>query len=358
MSSYLFLSHGPDDVGYVDRLVEYLATAGVPVWIGQHVDYGDQSVIHAQIDGSAGVIMLMSPSAQASTWVARELNWAESRDIPIFPLLRSGEAFLRLAEREYVDVSTGEMPPPPFIARLRNRLAAAQLEVEARATAAATHTAALAAPGVPLPRAPRQAQRTAAGARSLPVAATAAVTVLILLATTVVAWLASSSGDALAEPDITASTVGRASLTITPGSSPDQLSQSASPGQTNPSARPTAHTSSGVGGQTTAASSPPSSTPTTTLAPTVTSMTLSPLPPTMTCDLVPATVTISPAVPTPTTISISSSDGTVASVPDSIVIAADDVDENFSISCVGPGTVTITVGTVGVSDQHADIVFT
>ena len=260
MSSYLFLSHGPDDAGYVDRLVEYLAAAGVPVWIGQHVDYGDQSVIHAQIDGSAGVIMVMSPSAQASTWVARELNWAESSDIPIFPLLLSGEAFLRLADRDYVDVSTGAMPPPPFVARLRNRLAEAQLEVEARARAAATNTVTLAALGVRLPREPHQAQRTAARARSLPVAAAAAATVLILLAVAVVVWLASPSGDAVAGPDTTASTGGRASLTITPGSSSDHPPQSASPGQTNPSGRPTAHTTSGVGGLTTAGSPPTTST--------------------------------------------------------------------------------------------------
>lgn len=125
--AHVFVSYASHDVEYVRRLLEHLEQARVPVWADRDIAYGAQwaTVISQQIETSAAVIVVMTPEADASTWVAREINFAKRWQKPIFPLLLAGEALRTLAGDGVVDVTDGELPGPDTIDRLRAAVAAA-----------------------------------------------------------------------------------------------------------------------------------------------------------------------------------------------------------------------------------------
>ena len=62
----------------------------------------------------SALIAIMSPDAEASEWVEREVQLALSDQIPIFPLLLRGKGFALLITRQYIKVDDGTMPPPDF----------------------------------------------------------------------------------------------------------------------------------------------------------------------------------------------------------------------------------------------------
>ena len=61
----------------------------------------------------------MSHASSESRWVDRELDLAEEVGKPILPLLVSGRCFLRLRDRQYEDVTSGQLPSPTFVRKLR-----------------------------------------------------------------------------------------------------------------------------------------------------------------------------------------------------------------------------------------------
>ena len=64
----------------------------------------------------------MTPAPEESEWVERELDRAQNRHKPILPVLLRGDAFFRLGNIHYEDVTAGRMPTGEFVARLRNAL--------------------------------------------------------------------------------------------------------------------------------------------------------------------------------------------------------------------------------------------
>jgi hypothetical protein len=61
----------------------------------------------------------MTPDADESDWVTREIDQAEHRCKPIFPLLLKGNRFFRLANLQFEDVTGGRLPSDRYLARLR-----------------------------------------------------------------------------------------------------------------------------------------------------------------------------------------------------------------------------------------------
>ncbi len=61
----------------------------------------------------------MSPDAEASDWVEREILLARQEQKAILPLRLRGRGLSLLIDQQYVDVSGGQMPPETFYARLR-----------------------------------------------------------------------------------------------------------------------------------------------------------------------------------------------------------------------------------------------
>jgi hypothetical protein len=135
VDGHVFISyaHESGDTTYVERLAAFLTEAHITVWFDKEIIVGErwERVVRKQIDTCAALIVVMTPEAERSVWVTREINQAERTNRPVFPLLLAGHEFFRLSDIQYEDVSGGRMPPLRFIERLRHLL---QLEPTAAAT--------------------------------------------------------------------------------------------------------------------------------------------------------------------------------------------------------------------------------
>jgi signal transduction histidine kinase len=122
VDSHVFISyrHGPD-AAYVEHLEGFLLDAGIPVWHDREVVTGDrwESVIKAKIEACSALIVVMTPDADASDWVKREITLAEHLGRPILPLLLQGNGFFRLSNVQFEDVRGGQLPSVRFLTRLR-----------------------------------------------------------------------------------------------------------------------------------------------------------------------------------------------------------------------------------------------
>src|SRR5262249_8251474 len=118
---FVSFSHRRDG-GYTRRLAAFLADAGIPVWFDQEIITGHRwaSVIREHIDSCAAFIVIMTPEAEESDWVGREITHAEKKGKPILPLLLRGEPFFSLANIQHEAATGGAMPSPQFIQRLRD----------------------------------------------------------------------------------------------------------------------------------------------------------------------------------------------------------------------------------------------
>jgi hypothetical protein len=65
------------------------------------------------------VVVVMSPAASASRWVAEEISFAERRQKPLLPLVLDGEPLFGMRRVHYERVAGGRMPSEAFVARLR-----------------------------------------------------------------------------------------------------------------------------------------------------------------------------------------------------------------------------------------------
>jgi hypothetical protein len=117
----LVVSYAHEDVAYVERLVDHLATRGLPVWYDAHVRYGSQFVpeLRRRFAEACGVIVVMSPDAEESLWVTREILESDRRNRPMFPLLLRGEAIFLLLPLLYLDVRDGALPEGRWVRDVR-----------------------------------------------------------------------------------------------------------------------------------------------------------------------------------------------------------------------------------------------
>jgi TIR domain len=118
---FISYGHGPDD-GYVKRMARYLEAAGLRVWLDSAIVSGAtwHKVIEERLSEATAVIVVMSPHSKRSSWVNREINYAEEHSIPIFPLLLSGDKFFRLSDLQFEDVRTERMPSKTLVERLQS----------------------------------------------------------------------------------------------------------------------------------------------------------------------------------------------------------------------------------------------
>jgi hypothetical protein len=120
MSRHAFVSYSRMDSAYVEKLIAWLTTRGVPVWSDAGIAYGSQwpAVVRDAVDRSGAVVVVMSAAAESSEWVDRELARAELRGRPVLPLLLDGDPFFRLGSTQYEDVRDGRMPGEAFVQRI------------------------------------------------------------------------------------------------------------------------------------------------------------------------------------------------------------------------------------------------
>ncbi len=119
-TGHVFISYARHDQAYARQLAADLRAHGLEVWIDDRVDFGDrwwQTIVQA-VRASAAVIVVMTPEAERSEWVEKEILLAQREKKPIFPLLLRGQEFPLLITVQYANVTQGQMPPDSFYERL------------------------------------------------------------------------------------------------------------------------------------------------------------------------------------------------------------------------------------------------
>jgi formylglycine-generating enzyme required for sulfatase activity len=130
-TGYVFISYAREDQIYARKLANDLRARGFETWMDDRIDFGDrwwQTIVQA-VRASAAFIVVMTPDAEQSEWVEKEILLAQRERKPIFPLLLRGQEFPLLITVQYADVTSGQMPPAPFYERLA-RVASAKPKVE------------------------------------------------------------------------------------------------------------------------------------------------------------------------------------------------------------------------------------
>ncbi len=110
-SHHIFISYSRKDTAMMQRLRDDLRAAGLDVWVDEDgLEPGTpdwEKAIGAAIRGTVCLVAVLSPDAEQSTWVGRELAMAEMLDKRIFPVLARGderEAIpFRLMSHQWVD---------------------------------------------------------------------------------------------------------------------------------------------------------------------------------------------------------------------------------------------------------------
>jgi hypothetical protein len=124
----VFLSYSHEhDRSYVDRLDGFLYAYGVITWYDRELHHGDSwvRVLQEQIDSCAALVVVMTPEAEASEWVRREIQYARNLHRPILTLLLRGRPFFQFADMQYEDVADSQLPSVTFVEHLRTLVATA-----------------------------------------------------------------------------------------------------------------------------------------------------------------------------------------------------------------------------------------
>jgi hypothetical protein len=121
----IFVSYSRQDMDYAHRLIDHLQTAGLSIWFDRDIRVGQRwdRTVRAQIDECAVFLLLMSPAAEESDWVAAEVDLARKRRKPIVPVLLSGEVFFGFTRTQYFNVTDGSMPDRAFLGLLADLVA-------------------------------------------------------------------------------------------------------------------------------------------------------------------------------------------------------------------------------------------
>jgi hypothetical protein len=120
VAGYVFVSYSRRDARYVDRLVAFLRDEGVDVWVDHELHHGDNwlNIVREKVDNCAALVVVMTPHAEESDWVRREITRAQGERKPIMPLLLRGKPFMQINEIQYESVDGGGMPSDRFVGNL------------------------------------------------------------------------------------------------------------------------------------------------------------------------------------------------------------------------------------------------
>lgn len=122
MAGYAFLSYARANLDYAARLERFLEAKGIETWYDQEIPHRGRWLValKEKIRNCQALVVVMTPEADESVWVERELNEAEATNRPVFPLLLSGDRpLMRLNELQYEDVRSRAMPSDAFVDELR-----------------------------------------------------------------------------------------------------------------------------------------------------------------------------------------------------------------------------------------------
>jgi len=118
--SHVFISYSHSDTVYAHRLAAELESQGFAIWIDERIETGDRwfRTITKAILACDAFVVVMTPEAEDSEWVEKEVLLAQRERKPIFPLLFQGKEFPLLITVHYEDVTSGDLPPLGFYNKL------------------------------------------------------------------------------------------------------------------------------------------------------------------------------------------------------------------------------------------------
>lgn len=118
---HVFISYSREQRAYVRQLADHLREAAdVEAWFDYEIVTGERwdKVVRTKIDECVALILVMTPDAEDSHWVAEEVAWARSRDKELLPLLLEGSPIFGFRTVHYEDVRGGGMPGDRFLRQL------------------------------------------------------------------------------------------------------------------------------------------------------------------------------------------------------------------------------------------------
>lgn len=121
---HVFISYSRQDTDYVNQLKAFLNENGIKGWVDDQIEHGDQwfNDINNAIKSSGAFLVVMSPDAEKSEWVQKEILLAKRYHTPIFPLLLRGTELPILIDLQFADVRSGQMPDANFHRRVTRAL--------------------------------------------------------------------------------------------------------------------------------------------------------------------------------------------------------------------------------------------
>ncbi len=122
--AHIFISYSKQNLDYARALTQALLDHGFDVWIDERIDYGEiwWDVIVDALKAAGAFIVIMTPESRASRWVQREIVLADNENKPLFPILVAGENFPIFVLTQYLDCTSGALPPDDFYDRLAQRV--------------------------------------------------------------------------------------------------------------------------------------------------------------------------------------------------------------------------------------------
>lgn len=138
---YVFLSYSSHNTEQAEALKSLLQKNGIPVWIGNHdIEGGEdfsQSILDAISHEDCGCfVLLLTPEAQSSTWVPKELKLALSKNKPVVPVRMdesvqpTGEFELPLVDVQIstvADFTADDAACSRFVSQVRSALVGTRL---------------------------------------------------------------------------------------------------------------------------------------------------------------------------------------------------------------------------------------
>jgi hypothetical protein len=117
---HIFVSYSKEQRDYARAYAAHLIQHGFDVWIDDQIEFGDDwwRLIVKAIRECGAFTVLMTPEADESRWVQREVMLADELRKPMFPLLVAGENWPLFVATQYADVRDGRLPPTNLIERI------------------------------------------------------------------------------------------------------------------------------------------------------------------------------------------------------------------------------------------------
>jgi len=118
---HVFISYSHSDAEYALEIAQELDRRGFSFWIDTNILPGERwtKEVVDNLNNASALIVIMTPEADRSEWVEREILVAQRQSKPIFPLLLAGDEFPLLITLKYEDVTDGALPSEHFFYRIR-----------------------------------------------------------------------------------------------------------------------------------------------------------------------------------------------------------------------------------------------